>query len=525
MTTNSAQIHNSTQKRRRKRKTHPLWAVLGTINALCLVVFVLRMAIYIPSLDEWFYRWQFAANDTYNVVNMEPEHLMDVTRHMIAYMRGDVPDLQIMTTVGGQPRYFFSDIEIRHMVDVYELFAAGNIIVYTAAIIFALTSLLFVLAKRRRLRTLFRCWRWTAVAVLGFAMLLVAAIAINWHQAFVIFHEILFDNDYWILDARVDLLVNIVPYRFFITLSIVIGGFFLLGLGIIFTASAILLKRTRRRRLYLAIAAIITPLLAFGIFWAVMRITLFVLLGILGLILLLLLLALFTKIRYQANAKKAADAPLEYNVQVRLLWGLIKKRIENPHPRRGAQRAPAAPTAPPDIPITAPTPNAVIVAEPEIELETEPETEPETESETEEKQTIIGTLRELGYDTIKAIVGHTIVLLKRVFRVFYPKKIAIKGRYGAAEPDTTGMVLAAIGMAAGTLGIFADIEGDFENETLEIDAHISGYLRLWALLVPLARYIFKPEIKPIVFGFLFKKSDKKPKKDTEERENGNGIKQ
>jgi len=521
-TTNSANI------RKRRRKSQPLWTILGTINALCLVVFVLRMAIYIPSMEEWFYRWQFTANDTYNVVSMESEHLMDVTRHMIAYMRGIEPDLQIMTIVDGLPRYFFSDIEIRHMIDVYELFAVGNVIVYVAAIVFALTSLLFAFGRRRRLRTLFRCWRWTVIAALGLALLLVAAIAVNWHQAFVIFHEILFDNDYWILDASVDLLVNIVPYSFFVTLSIVIGGFFVLGLGIIFTASAILLRRKSNgnsngkstsngkskgvmlRRLCLVLAALLAPLLAFGIFWAVMRIVLFVALGLIGLVLLLLLLALFTKIRYEVNVKKGLDAPLEYNVRVRLLWGLVNKRVESRDERV-------------DVPRNAVREVAVDAASAPVAL-TSALTESESD-DTSEKQSFLDTLREMGFDTIMAIVGHTIVLLGAFFRVFYPKKISIKGRYGAAEPDTTGMVLAAIGMAAGMLGIYANIEGDFEKETLEIEAHIAGYLRLWALLVPLARYIFKPEIKPIVFGFLFKQSDNKPKKDTEERENGNGIKQ
>ena len=490
--------------RKRKRKSKPLWKILGILNALCLVVFVLRMAIYIPSLDEWFYRWQFDANDTYNVVSMEQEHLMDVTRHMIAYMRGIEPDLQIMTIVDGQPRYFFSDIEIRHMVDVYELFAAGNVIVMVAGVIFALTCLYFVFGGPRRRRALFRCWRWGAVAVLGLAILLVAAIAINWHQAFVIFHEILFDNDYWILDPNIDLLINIVPYEFFITLSIVIGAFFVAGLGIIFTAGAILLRGTRWRRTLLLIAAIITPLLVFGIFWPVLRVVLFILLGLLALLLLAILLALFTKIRYEANVKKAADAKLEYSVRVRALWGIFKKAIKNEEVRMKN-----------DLVVSSEGVKASDVAVPAVEVGSGKKAsvkavEASVDDEVEEKTSFIDTLREMGYDTICAIIGHTIVLLKRIFRVFYPKKIVIVGRYGAEEPDTTGMVLGAIGMVAGALGIHANIEGDFEKETLEIDAHISGYLRLWALLVPLARYIFKPEIRPIVFGFLRKKPGSTP---------------
>ena len=489
------------QNRRRKRFNKSLWITLGIINALCLAAFVLWFAIAIPSFGEWFYIWQYNANDTYAVVNMEREHLMEVTRHMIAYMRGLTPDLQISTIVGGQPRYFFSPIEIRHMIDVYELFAAGQRIINFASIAFAATALLFVLGGRRRLRTLFRCWRNTAVAVFVGAIVLVAAIAINWHHAFVVFHEILFNNDYWILDNRVDLLINIVPYDFFITISIVIGGFFVLGLGIIFITSAILLRRTRWRRLLVLLAAIAVPLLIFGIFSTVMFIALLVLLGLLALILLLIVIALFTKISYEANVKKSGlDAPLEYNVRVRALWGLLKKEITD---EREESKEPRAESREPRQDIKADlagkTGDSAVVESNNVV---------ESADEDEEKKSIFGTLREMGWDTIRAIIGHTLVLIKKVFRVFYPKNIYVRGKYGAAEPDTTGMVLGAIGVVSGALGFFANIEGDFENEVLEVEMHIKGYLRLWALLVPLVRYIFKPEIKPIIFGFLFKSKPK-----------------
>jgi len=43
----------------------------------------------------------------------------------------------------------------------------------------------------------------------------------------------------------VDLLINIVPYNFFITISIFIGGFFAAGLVAMCAISTILLRRVR----------------------------------------------------------------------------------------------------------------------------------------------------------------------------------------------------------------------------------------------------------------------------------------
>jgi len=222
----------------------------GVINAICIVILILRFAIFIPSMGMWFYQWQFDVNDTYEVVNMQPEHLHEVTRHMIRYMQGREADLQIMTIVDGQPRYFFSDIEIRHMIDVYELFAIGSVILIVACVLFAATAAVFAIWGRKQPGYLFRSWQISAATVFAAFAVLVITIAINWHHAFVVFHEIFFDNDYWILNPSVDLLVNIVPYNFFIMLSIVIGGFFAAGLGIVFAASTWLLRRVKKSRSY-----------------------------------------------------------------------------------------------------------------------------------------------------------------------------------------------------------------------------------------------------------------------------------
>lgn len=45
--------------------------------------------------------------------------------------------------------------------------------------------------------------------------ILAAAMAINWDKAFVLFHKIAFDNDYWIFDAATDPVITILPDTFF----------------------------------------------------------------------------------------------------------------------------------------------------------------------------------------------------------------------------------------------------------------------------------------------------------------------
>ena len=57
-------------------------------------------------------------------------------------------------------------------------------------------------------------------AILGFA------IGMNFSECFTIFHEIFFDNDLWLFDARTDYMIRMLPEGFFFDMVVRIGVFF-----------------------------------------------------------------------------------------------------------------------------------------------------------------------------------------------------------------------------------------------------------------------------------------------------------
>jgi len=237
----------------KKRNFKPLLVASGILSAISILGLILILGIQLPAFGMWFYYWQYDANDTYAQVAMMPEHLHDVTRHMIEYMRGRTPDLQIYTMVDGEMRPFFSDIEIRHMVDVMVLARIMFIVRNVLAVLAVVSLVPFALLRweRRDGQIIFlKCWKWVSGGIFAALAILAGIIAINWHRAWWVFHEIFFSNDYWILDPRVDLLINIVPYPFFLTMSIFIGAFFALGLVLMFVISAILLRRRYKSASY-----------------------------------------------------------------------------------------------------------------------------------------------------------------------------------------------------------------------------------------------------------------------------------
>lgn len=224
----------------------PFWGTCGVINITSIALVLLYMGIHFSAFGMWFYEWQFDVNNTYAVVNMKPTDVHAVTRHMIRYMQLQLDrdyGLQIETVVGGQVRYFFSDLEIRHMVDVWDLFETGFVVRNIAVILLVFTVVVYAIWGRKHLKMLWRSWQIGTIIILTLVTTLGVLIAINWIRVWHYFHYIFFDNDYWLLDPRVDLLVNIVPYDFFLSMAIFIGGVFAGGLIICFIASIIVMKR------------------------------------------------------------------------------------------------------------------------------------------------------------------------------------------------------------------------------------------------------------------------------------------
>lgn len=106
------------------------------------------------------------------------------------------------------------------------------------ALVTAALGLAMVVVQRRMRRV--RYLKYTGVITVLIPALLGAAMAVNWDKAFVIFHKIAFDNDYWIFDAVTDPVITILPDTFFLHCAAMILGLVAAGsvLCLVFYARA-----------------------------------------------------------------------------------------------------------------------------------------------------------------------------------------------------------------------------------------------------------------------------------------------
>lgn len=167
---------------------------------------------------------------------MNMDDLMMVTEHMMDYLADKNDDLDIKATVDGTYESVFGQREILHMIDVKNLFVAATWIRNISVCLI----LLFVIGGIFKFKDVLK------VVLSGikfvFAGLLLAFVFLGYlfytdfSKYFIIFHEIFFDNDLWLLDPRTDVLINMVPQDFFFATAMICIGIFLaslIGTGVI----------------------------------------------------------------------------------------------------------------------------------------------------------------------------------------------------------------------------------------------------------------------------------------------------
>lgn len=110
-----------------------------------------------------------------------------------------------------------------HFEEVKEIFVGFQ----TTALVTAILSLVSIFEQRKRKPK--RYLKYAGIITVLIPALLGAAMAINWDRAFVIFHKIAFDNDYWIFDATTDPVITILPDTFFLHCAAMILGLVVAG--------------------------------------------------------------------------------------------------------------------------------------------------------------------------------------------------------------------------------------------------------------------------------------------------------
>lgn len=219
--------------------------IIAVIFAVLLCFVFLLSAIRYVAFNQDIYRRLQIKHEIAPFVLMSQDSLDNVTKDLIEYMKGDRDDLVIYDVQDGQEREIFNEREKMHMVDVQNLFQLSERILVLMICVLAIILIAGFLIDMDIMKSVFiKTTVITMIITVLLFIMIIFYMIVDFHNFWLLFHELLFTNDLYMLDPYTDLLVNIMPMDFFVSICFNISFYFgLLFLGTSVTIAGIKLIR------------------------------------------------------------------------------------------------------------------------------------------------------------------------------------------------------------------------------------------------------------------------------------------
>ena len=143
------------------------------------------------------------------------------------YLKGE-GDFQLVFSMNGIAYNAFNEREQTHMADVRTLFSRQ--------------WFRFFRKRCRKQRFFWRIVRRTACCMLAFVALLALLAAMDFDRLFILFHQIAFTNNLWLLNPQTDLLIRLMPTQLFIDYAQIIGIVWAALMGILLIIATVKLR-------------------------------------------------------------------------------------------------------------------------------------------------------------------------------------------------------------------------------------------------------------------------------------------
>lgn len=199
------------------------------IACISFIIVVLISAIDFWGFNDLFYAYEYKQNKTSEVTKIASDDLEDVTEHLLGYIKGDYDNLDIEVKVDGIEREVFNQREKDHMIDVYNLYQ-GVIFIRNGLLLVIVFCFIVAKFDFTVLFNVFRNVIWTTGGIVG-ALSMYAIM--DFDSFWLNFHYLFFTNDLFLLNPSTDILIMLVPSRFFFDLIVCIVLTLILVIGLV----------------------------------------------------------------------------------------------------------------------------------------------------------------------------------------------------------------------------------------------------------------------------------------------------
>ena len=190
---------------------------------LLVPVFLIIIASDIVIKTRFIYEYDFWRYEISEKTSIELTNLRKIGREIRTYFQNHDQYLAVETTINNQIKFLFNQREVQHMKDVKNLISLIDTIGLIIGCIFIIFSLILVFYDHHWKETLLRLILLSGLLSVFLVILISITFLVFFDYFFVLFHEISFSNDLWMLNPKTDYLIMLFPESFFRDATYAIG--------------------------------------------------------------------------------------------------------------------------------------------------------------------------------------------------------------------------------------------------------------------------------------------------------------
>ncbi|MGL5347817.1 MAG: TIGR01906 family membrane protein [Peptostreptococcaceae bacterium] len=202
--------------------------ILNVVFSVCLGIFLIIGAVKFTVGFKELYYFDIGYLNIPKLSDLSEEEIKLNYDYLIDYNLSKSVDNFEMPTITSSPE---GKIHFEEVRDIFQNLNKIGIICFIISIIGIAINI-----KNKDIQFLST----TSKALISIPLVLALPIIIDFDRSFVIFHKLMFSNDYWIFDPELDPVINMLPQEFFFHAGIMILVLILISSILLYTAYRIL---------------------------------------------------------------------------------------------------------------------------------------------------------------------------------------------------------------------------------------------------------------------------------------------
>lgn len=180
------------------------------VVSLCLALAMIGASVIITLNIRDIYYNDIDKLNIESMSGLSREEIIENYDYLIDYnLSSNVGEFKLPTLTSSKPGKI-------HFEEVRDIFQNVKLLTIICGVIAIIGGILQI--RKRD----FKFLRNSSILIIILQVLLAIPIAINFNACFILFHKIMFSNDYWIFDPQLDPVINMLPEEFFMHMGITI---------------------------------------------------------------------------------------------------------------------------------------------------------------------------------------------------------------------------------------------------------------------------------------------------------------